>query len=167
MASSARRPGGIRAWRITISKDPQKAFNGEGAWEHGGRWNQEGHRAVYLAESVSLCALEILVHVDPEDMPSNYYCYEVEIPAGIRIGRFEVDSLPKNWRRYPPPPSTQRLGAEWLRSGSSAVLSVPSAVIPPERAYVLNPEHKDFAKIRIGEPKPFRLDPRLIKEGER
>jgi len=164
MASSARKKtGGLKAWRITISKAPTKAFNGEGAWKYGGRWNQERHRAVYLAESISLCALEILVHVDPEDMPSSYYCFEVDIPAAIRIEKIEVGSLPKEWRRYPPHPSTQQIGTEWLMSGSSVLLSVPSAVIPDERVYVLNPEHKNFKKIRIGKPKPFSLDQRLVK----
>lgn len=164
MASSASKtPGGMKAFRITSTKSRKEAFSGEGAWKYGGRWNQEGHRAVYLAQSISLCALEILVHVDPEDMPSGFYCFEVHIPEGIRIEKIEAGSLPKKWRNYPAHPSTQQMGTEWLKSGTSVLLSVPSAVIPAERVYVLNPEHKDFKKIRIGKPRPFRLEQRLIK----
>ena len=163
MASSARKKaGGITAWRITTFKTKTKAFNGEGAWKYGGRWNQEGYRAVYMAESISLCALEILVHVDPEDMPSDYHCFEVNVPAGIRVERIDAGGLPKEWRRYPPHPKTQQIGTDWLKSGSSVLLSVPSALIPSERIYVLNPEHKDFEKIVIGDPEPFRFDPRLV-----
>lgn len=115
-----------------------------------------------MAESISLCALEIIVHVDPEDMPSDYYCFEVNVPAGIRVYKIDASGLPKEWRRYPPHHKTQQIGTEWLKSGSSVLLSAPSAVIPSERIYVLNPEHKDFEKIVIGDPELFRFDPRLV-----
>lgn len=163
MASSARKKAGaITAWRITTFKTSTKAFNGDGAWSYGGRWNHAGHRAVYLAESISLCALEILVHVDKQEMPSDYYCFEVTIPAGILVEKIDVGDLPREWRSYPTHPKTQQIGTEWIESRSSLLLSVPSAVIPAERIYVLNPEHPDFEKIVIGKPEPFRLDQRLL-----
>jgi RES domain-containing protein len=164
MASSAKgKSRSIRVWRITRAKTITKAFDGEGAWQYGGRWNLEGHRAVYTAENISLCALEILVHLDPEDMPSDYYCFEVKIPTGLLVERIDASTLTKNWRSYPPPAELQRIGTNWLVKKTSAVLSVPSAVIPEERVFVLNPEHKEFGKIHIIGPKPFVLDPRLIQ----
>ena len=41
------------------------------------------------------------------------------------------------------------------------MLSVPSAVIPRERDYILNPTHPDFARIRFASPEPFYFDDRL------
>lgn len=43
----------------------------------------------------------------------------------------------------------------------SAVLIVPSAVMPLERNYVLNVLHPDFRKIAFGQSEPFPFDPRL------
>jgi RES domain-containing protein len=41
------------------------------------------------------------------------------------------------------------------------VLAVPSAVIPQEMNYLLNPRHVNFKRIRVRNPEPFRFDPRL------
>jgi len=71
--------------------------------------------------------------------------------------------LPKNWRSHPPPERLADLGTEWLRSGRPPVLLVPSAVVPQERNYLLNPAHRDFRAVRVGAPEPFSFDPRMWK----
>ncbi len=53
----------VVAWRIVKRKHAKKAFTGEGARQFGGRWNSPGVAIVYTAESQSLAALEILVHL--------------------------------------------------------------------------------------------------------
>jgi len=72
-----------------------------------------------------------------------------------------ASGLPANWRRYPPPEALAELGTRWARDLKSPVLAVPSAVIPQELNYVLNPVHPDFKRIRVGNPEAFRFDPRL------
>jgi RES domain-containing protein len=57
----------------------------------------------------------------------------------------------------------QALGADWIKRASSVVLAVPSAVIPAETNYLLNPVHPAFGKIEIGAPEPFITDLRLAK----
>jgi len=69
--------------------------------------------------------------------------------------------LPANWRSYPPPDALADLGTRWARELKSPVLAVPSAVIPQELTYLLNPLHSHFRRIRAGDPEPFRFDPRL------
>jgi RES domain-containing protein len=71
--------------------------------------------------------------------------------------------LPKDWRQEPPPPSTQQLGDAWVKSASSAILAVPSIIIPENLNYLLNPKHPDFVKIKIDRPTDFAFDSRLLK----
>jgi RES domain-containing protein len=74
-----------------------------------------------------------------------------------------VETLPADWRTFPPPPALARIGEQWLRASRTAVLSVPSVVIPHERNLVLNPTHREFARLSIGRSEPFSFDPRLWK----
>ena len=77
--------------------------------------------------------------------------------------QFHKEAL-RGWRELAAREQLQAIGSKWAKSGSSAVLAVPSAVIPAERNYLLNPLHLAFAQIEIGEPQTFITDLRLIKE---
>ena len=78
--------------------------------------------------------------------------------------RVEPSQLPRTWRDDPPPTKVRAIGDTWVVGGTSAVLRVPSALVPGENNFLLNPRHEDFRKLRIGKPLPFRFDPRLAKE---
>ena len=54
-----------RAWRIVKAKHAATAFDGEGARLFGGRWNSPGTRMIYTSATLSLAALESLVHLSP------------------------------------------------------------------------------------------------------
>lgn len=150
-------------WRICSRVQARRAFRGEGARRYGGRWNSPGLAVVYCADSLALACLEILVHVDPEELPGELAAVSAEIPGQVKMLRLEVASLPANWREYPAPESLQAIGQEWLQKREYGVLSVPSAVIPAERNYLLNPLHPDFRSVVVREPEPFSLHPRLWK----
>jgi RES domain-containing protein len=84
------------------------------------------------------------------------------IPVYIDQPFIEIaDPLPEDWRRLPAPSSTRGLGSRWVAESRSAVLQVPSIVVDGEFNYLLNPRHPDFARLTIGEPRPFSFDPRL------
>jgi RES domain-containing protein len=139
------------------------AFDGEGARRQAGRWNSEGTPVVYAAATVSLAALELLVHADVEDMPSGYVTIPVDIPKSLRIESIELAALPAQWRGCAPyPRQCQLLGDAWVASKRTVVLTVPSVVVPMERNYLLNPAHPDFRKLAIGKPEKFAFDERLI-----
>jgi len=87
-----------------------------------------------------------------------------EIPGGLNRTRLDPSELPRNWRRYPAPEAMADLGTRWARTGETAVLIVPSAVIPAESNYLINPRHPDFAKIRVARPERFGFDPRMWKQ---
>jgi len=113
---------------------------------------------VYTAATQSLAALEILVHTaDPDDL-RDYVVMPVELDEGLVI---EGPKLPRNWRSYPAPPSTMRLGDKWATGKASVGLRVPSVIIPSEWNYLLNPMHPEFGKLRIGKGERFAFDSRL------
>ncbi len=152
----------VRAWRICKKKYVGTAFSGEGAFRYGGRWNSRGVSVVYLGGNPSICALEIIVNTD--DWEDLYRIPYVLIPADFDEALVSsADKLPDDWKKDPPPPSAAAIGDQWARLGRSAVLKVPSTVIAAEHIYILNPLHKDFARIKIGEPQTFEFDSRLGK----
>jgi RES domain-containing protein len=149
------------SWRIVKSRHAGSAFDGEGARLYGGRWNSPGTRMVYTSGSVSLAVLEVLVHLQEASLISSYSLISARFDDAL-VERLERSRLPDGWRSYPAPSELQRIGDEWVRSQSSAILEVPSAVVERESNYLLNPSHPDFSSVLIGEPEPFTFDERLL-----
>lgn len=152
----------IRAWRIVKAKHAEAAFSGEGARRYGGRWTSPGAAVVYTASSASLAMLEMLVHVQSQELLKSYILFEVTFEEAL-VTAVDVRSLPRTWRRSPPPIAVQRVGDAWLEDAGSAVLRIPSVIVPAEWNYLLNPAHPDFAKIAVGPRRPTKFDPRLIR----
>lgn len=148
-------------WRL--ARKGYSSFDGEGARLYGGRWNHPGARVVYTSGSLSLAVLEYFVHVDTDLVPEDMVSVRAELSEEIERERVEPGDLPRDWRAYPAPEALQDLGTKWIRRGESAVLSVPSAVVPGERNYLLNPAHEEFSKVHVGRPQPFHFDPRMWK----
>lgn len=153
----------MRVWRLC--KNKHAAFDGEGARLAGGRWNRRGTAVVYASGTLSLATLELLVHCDPALLPDDLVAIPADIPDSLRVERVEEKKLPRNWRRYPALEALARIGTDWARGLQSAALSVPSAVVPRERNFLLNPAHADFRRIRVGALEPFLLDLRLSRAG--
>ncbi len=151
------------AWRILKANHAVDPLNGEGARLHGGRWNHKGIRLVYCASSLSLAALEVLVHVDHADAPSDLVKVCVEIPDALPTRRLTSGDLPAGWNDPSGPVVLKNLGGQWIADASEAVLIVPSAIIPEERAILINPAHPDAKKIQVISSLPFAFDARLKK----
>lgn len=152
----------MRLWRLCKAKHASTALDGEGARLVGGRWNSRGRRAVYLSEHLSLAALEVLAHVTKGTAPE-HVAIPLDIPDDMSIYTPAPAELPPDWRAEEAPPSTQRFGDAWFDRAATALMRVPSVVIPEEVNFVLNPVHPDFAWITAHPPVSFRFDPRLIK----
>jgi len=149
----------VSAWRITKRKHARRAFTGEGARLYGGRWNSSGTAIIYTAESQSLAVLEILVHLDSPELLKKYVLFQVAIDESY-ILNIDAAVLPRNWRVDPAPSRVQKIGDEWVTKSNSAVLRVPSTLVPGESNFLLNPRHVDFRKLQISGPVPFRFDRR-------
>jgi RES domain-containing protein len=149
------------AWRLVKTKYLPAAFDGEGARIAGGRWNSPGVRVVYAAESLSLALVEILVHLKDAGTLPAYSAVRLEFDEAI-VEALLPSRLPKNWRDYPAPAETRAIGDQWVAEARSAVLRVPSVVVPNESDCVINPIHPDFSRIRRQPPVEFPFDRRLL-----
>lgn len=152
----------IHAWRIVKARHSATAFTGDGAKKHGGRWNAPGVAMIYTAGSASLAILEMLVHLQTQELLRHYAIFEVTFDDAW-VTAVDVTALPKTWRQSPPPASIQQIGTVWVAGGESAVLRVPCSIVPTEWNYLLNPAHPDSAKITVGSKQPVQFDPRLFK----
>jgi len=105
---------------------------------------------LYTASTIALALLEILVHVERDQLP-DYMWVAADVPDDC-IKR--IDFIP---------PDTARYGTEWLETpGSSVALAVPSVIVP-EHNVLLNPVHTDFSRIQWGKPAFLEIDPRLVQ----
>lgn len=118
---------------------------------------------VYAASTLSLAALECLVHFSPSTLPTSYVSVAIEIPGDVPTEEWTVAKLPKNWSETPAPASLQALGARWVQEARKAVVLVPSAVIPGEKNVLINPRHADARRIHGAKPLAFGFDSRLRK----
>jgi RES domain-containing protein len=149
----------LRVWRLCAAEHAR--FDGEGARLAGGRWNRRGTAMVYTSATLSLAALEYLVHVSWETAPKNLMACGAEIPDDLARIAIDVRDLPSGWRSYPAPEALAEIGEKWIREKKVAVLVVPSAVVPEESNVLLDPAHPDFERIRVLDSKPFSFDPRF------
>ncbi len=152
----------VSAWRIVKAKHAAVAFSGEGARQSGGRWNSPGTAVVYASESASLAMLEMLVHLQSQELLKRYVLFEVTFDESL-VQAVDLKALPKAWRKSPPPLSVPQVGDNWVADGKSAALKVPSVIVPNGWNYLLNPAHADFASIVIGPRQPTKFDLRLMK----
>ena len=148
-------------WRITTRRFADTAFSGEGARLFGGRWNRPGQSLVYTAESRSLALLEMLVQDDP--LRAHYVLIPAHVPDTVSREQMDISALPADWRNQNERGHLQALGATWLRESRSCVLAVPSAVVPAEFNFLINPLHPDFTRVKLGEPEALETDLRLMR----
>jgi RES domain-containing protein len=143
----------------------ETAFSGEGARLYGGRWNSPGVSMVYAAQSLSLAQLELLVHLEAEDVLRGHWRFiPVDVAPEAVLACEVVAEPPPDAAAWPAPASTRSIGDAWIASAVSVGLTVPSAVTPGERNLLLNPAHPGFADaVVIGEPQSLILDRRLFK----
>lgn len=153
----------ITAWRLDKVKHAKEAFTGEGARRVSGRWHHQGIPVIYVSESLALSVLEKFVHLGFDSSRIKFIYFKIEIPASVSIAKLKIADLPIDWTEEPPRNSTKEIGSNWARENSTAVLRVPSVLVPRSWNYLLNPSHGDFKKIRISEPIPFVFDDRMWK----
>lgn len=154
----------MRLWRIDRLAFPDK-FSGFGAYLTPGRWHLRGNRVIYTSEAASLAALEYLAHLKPDTIPADISLLQFEVPDDISMEQQNTpEKLNPDWRRITLPVALQNFGTQWLIELRSALLAVPSAIIPSETNYLLNPAHPEISRVRIIGEESFSFDPRLIKK---
>jgi RES domain-containing protein len=150
----------VQVWRICKKKHKDTAFSGEGGLYAPARWTPQGFRVVYTAESLALASLEVFVHTESNKIP--LIAIRAILPEDIAIETVSLDSLPIDWQQEAAYPILQNIGKQWLMSRRTSVLKVPSAIIPIEFNYILNPQYPGF-KLFLNPPMEFKFDERMWK----
>jgi len=159
MASTSE-PVGLRSWRLVKERHAETAFDGEGARIYGGRWNSPGQRVVYTSSSLSLAALETLVHLDAALPLPRFIAFSTHIAAADIATAVFATSYAINGS-LPNLTETRRLGDQWLEAGRHLAFSVPSGIVPQEFNLLINPLHPRFNQLVISPPVAFAVDARL------
>jgi RES domain-containing protein len=118
---------------------------------------------VYCAESRALAMLEMLVQDEP--LHARYVVIPATLPDGMAVERIDAADLPSDWRSPRRVDDLRQIGADWAASKRTVTLAVPSAVLPDETNYLLNPQHPEFKRVRIGKSRTLVTDVRLLRRG--
>lgn len=145
-----------------IARSAYQVLDGEGARLYGGRWNSPGRALIYTSGTLALAALEYLVHVEPENAPDDLVALTIEIPETANIKVVTTGELPPQWQRTTDVTACKAIGDKWLARGSGLVLQVPSAPIPTEYNYLINPIAKGRSLVKLIAKRRFKFDPRLL-----
>ena len=149
----------IITYRIVKENHLESAFDGEGAKLYGGRWNSKGVAVAYTSDSLSLCSLEIFVHLPSYKLLKDYLYITVVFDSDLVLDVQLFDG----WDERPVSKISQAIGDQWVEDNSSSVLRVPSVLMPDGFNYLININHPDSKKIKMGKPYPLDFDRRLKK----
>lgn len=145
-----------------LSKGKYQAdLSGKGAEMYGGRWNSKGAALLYTSQSRALAFAELAIHLPLGINPKDYFLITIKFPDTAKIFQLAESDMPSDWRSNPHSHHTQQLGDEFVSKGNYLVLRVPSAVVPGDYNYLLNPAHPMFKEVSIKQAEPFEFDSRF------
>jgi RES domain-containing protein len=152
-------------WRIATDTREYEAhdLSGKGAERTGGRWNRPGRPVVYTASSAALACLETVVHLNAGDLPLNRFLVRIEVPDALWQVRQTLApaDLPVGWSAVPEGKVSLDAGDRWLKEASTALLAVPSVIVPEEFNVLIDPLHPNAKKIHAAKVRPWLYDQRL------
>lgn len=139
-------------WRISNYAD----LSGRGGMLASGRWHSQGAPIVYCCDHPSTALLEMLVHVDLEDLPTHFQLLKINCPGDIGIQLVEPMDMGNE-------DLARETGDRWLSRGEHCLLKVPSVILPAAGNILVNPRHADTAKLTIETMLRYPFDSRLLK----
>lgn len=155
-----------RLWRIGTDTLTYTAddLTGTGARITGGRWNDKGTAVVYTSSSRALACLETIVHLNASGLPLNRYLVEVAVPDDIWVSRETIDAQQHvGWDAEPAGLTSIDVGTRWVTEGRSALLCVPSVIVPEETNVLINPAHPHATRLTAQKIRRWLYDSRLAR----
>ena len=154
----------VAVWRIAVEAPTYAAndLSGTGAKITGGRWNSAGVPVLYCASSIALATLETVHYLRSSGLPFNRYLVRFELPDATWRARHALDPPPGGWDTIPAGMTSRVAGDTWLASLASALLLVPSVIVPEEWNVLINPNHPDAAGVHASTLKRWHYDPRFF-----
>jgi RES domain-containing protein len=144
-----------------LAKRRYPIYDGSGAALEGARWNSPGRILVYTSEHYATAILEKLVHAGRTLLPGAHHACAIDLPDDLAVEVFHPRSFP-GWDADESAVARQ-YGDAWHASGRTAVLAVPSLPGQPiERNFIINPNHRDAARIRVNPAFDVVWDGRLF-----
>lgn len=149
-------------WRIAAETRKFSAddLSGGGSALSPGRWNEEGQAVLYTASTIALAVLETAAHIDDAGLPLNRFLVRIDVPKAVWEKREEVDltKLPATWSAIPAGHGSAKVGAQWIASGRSPILLVPSVIVPEEMTALVNPSHPLIKRVKATIVRPFEYN---------
>ena len=134
-------------------------ISGNGAAINGSRWNSKGTMMLYTGQYISLVILESLVHLRTIDIPEKQYLLQIELPDSD-FSEIKLSRIKDNWQQHLS--YTQWMGDQFVLANQSLILKVPSAIVPQEHNFLVNPLHAEFKKVKVVKTELLQLDKRLF-----
>jgi len=153
----------VALWRIAANTSKYVAIDmsGAGAKNTGGRWNPIGMAVIYSSENIALAVHETVVHLRSGGLPLNRYLVRIDVPDDVWVAR-QMLTPPVGWDALPAAMISVQAGEAWLLSKASALLVVPSVVVPEESNVLINPLHPDAALIKATALRKWHYDTRYF-----
>ncbi|MEP7084402.1 MAG: RES family NAD+ phosphorylase [Betaproteobacteria bacterium] len=124
----------MKLWRVAAETRTYAAtdLSGAGAAKSPGRWNAYAEPVVYCAPTIAMAVLETAAHIDDAGLPLDRFLIEIQVPDTVWKRRDQLDlaKLPVTWAAVPAGRASVKIGSEWLTSLKSAILLVPSVIVP-------------------------------------
>lgn len=154
----------VAVWRIAVEAPAYTAddISGAGAKITGGRWNSKGTPLVYCATSIALATLETVHYLRNGGLPFNRFLVRIDIPEAVWDTRHTLAPLPGGWDAIPAGLAARQTGDAWIKSGTGALLLVPSVIVPDEVNVLVNPAHGDAGAIVATTVRRWHYDPRFF-----
>lgn len=151
-------------WRIATDTKDYEAddMGGKGAQATGGRWNEPGTCLVYTSTNIALACLETIVHLKTGGLPLNRYLVKITVPDAVWASAKPLTRAPIGWDAIPEGRASIQAGQKWIVSKASALLLVPSVVVPEEMNVLINPQHDDARKIKAKKIRKWLYDARSV-----
>lgn len=153
----------MRLYRIAPKTFRDSVLSGHGSsTTDGARWNSPGVPVSYAASSASLAYLEVLAHLTSfnEFIKRQLYWFVFELDDDL-VDSISPSELGEDWLSAEGEAATRASGTRFLEAGNRPALEVPSALVPIESNFVLNPLHKEIRKLEPVEEIRIQVDPRF------
>jgi RES domain-containing protein len=96
-------------------------------------------------------------------LPVAGYCMVTLQLPDSSIQELNISDLPEDWQLSPPPDSLKTVGDNFIAGNRHLALKLPSAVMPEDFNCLLNPNHREFNRVKIVAKREISIDNRLMK----
>ncbi len=137
-------------------------LTGKGAELYGGRWNSKGVAMLYTSQSRALAFAEVAIHIPVGIVPKDYFLISINTSDTASILKLAEKDMPADWRSNPHSNSTQNIGDQFIVESKYLIFQVPSAIVPGDFNFLINPNHSLIKEVTIKDVEPFEFDSRYV-----